>query len=202
METTQDQQKVILPLNRDTEKLYYNTRIIVDAPVLTQPRTWRVTKVNRIQNRGLAMITMAQTQFNPETDYIELDENGNVIGMYADYWNKGVEPTTKEDQPFNIYSKITYSGKDPVMKIKGSFKKFTVQFFDEIGPIDHKYGIWKFEVDGDNVSHLVEIDGDLSANQIKAKFIGPDDYLGKDLVVSYRSDTGTISSVKMNIQGL
>lgn len=202
--TVQDQQKFVVPLNRDTEKIYYNLRIIVDAPVLTEPRTWKVSKVNRIQNRGLAMITMAQDQFNSDTDLIETDEEGNVVGMWADYWASGVEPEDKpDDEPMGVYSKITYTGKEQVIKINGSFKKFEVQFFDDIGPIPFKHGIWKYYVEGEEVGRFIKTDeSNLNENQIRIKFIGPDDYIGKDLVVSYRSDVGVESSIKMNIQGL
>ncbi len=36
--TTEDQYKFAVPLNRDTEKLYYNQRIIIDNKVLSEPR--------------------------------------------------------------------------------------------------------------------------------------------------------------------
>jgi len=203
MTSVEDQQQFLLPLNRDTEKIYYNHRFIIDTKVLVNHRTWQITKVNRISPNGLIRFTLAQDLFNSETDYIETDENGNVIGMYADYWKKGVEPTTQPDEPVSIYSKVTYSGKDPVIKISGNYKKFTVKFYDEIGQIAHKHGFWKYEIDGENVGELIQTDDtNIDENQIKIKFIGSDDYIDKDLVVTYVSDSGITSSVIVNIQGL
>ena len=178
--------------------------MIIDAKTLINQRAWKASKVNRISPNGLTRITLAQDQFNPETDYIEMDENGNVIGMWADYLSTGVEPEDKpDDEPMGVYSKITYTGKEQVIKINGSFKKFEVQFFDDIGPIPFKHGIWKYYVEGEEVGRFIKTDeSNINENQIRIKFIGPDDYIGKDLVVTYRSDVGIESSIKMNIQGL
>ena len=84
--TPQDQQKFVVPLNRMTENIYYDQRMIIDAPVLTEPRTWIVSKVNRIAANGLVHVTLAQSKFNAHTDYIETDGDGNVYG--ADFEDK------------------------------------------------------------------------------------------------------------------
>ena len=201
--TTQDQGKFIIPLNRETEKIFYNMRMIIDAAVLTEPRTFQVSKVNRISPDGLVRVTLAETEFNSETDYIEKDEDGNVIGMWADYFKKGVEPTEPENPTTNTHSEITYSGKDPVLKIGGNYKKFTVKYYDEIGEVPLRHGAWEYKIDGEDVKKYLDIVTDnLPANQIKIKFIGSDEYIGKNIHISYVSVDGIKSTVIMNIQGL
>ena len=203
VESPQDQQKFVVPLNRDTEHIFYNLRLLIDAPVVTEPRCWRVTKVNRIQNNGLVTVTLAQDMFNSETDYIEQDENGNVIGMWASYWDKNVEPKTPEDPTTNTHSEITYSGKDPVLKIGGNYKKFTVKYYDEIGEVPLRHGAWEYKIDDEDAKEYLDVITDnLPANQIKIKFIGSDEFIGKNINISYVSADGIKSTVIMNIQGL
>lgn len=177
--------------------------MIIDAPVLVNQRAWEVSKINRISPNGVIRVTLAQTMFNPETDYIETDEDGNVVGMWADYWKEGVKPTPLPDTTTNTYSEITYSGMEPTMKIGGNYKKFTVRFYDEIGEIPLRHGVWKYEIDGEDVSEYIDVSTDnISDNQIKIKFIGSDEFINKNIIISYESADGIKSSVTMNIQGL
>lgn len=200
----QDQQKFVVPLNRDTEQLYYDLRMIIDAKVLTEPRTWKISKVNRISPNGLTRVTLAQDFFNPNDDYIEVDENGIVQGMWADYF-KDIPPEEHEviPQPTNLYSKITYSGnKNPEVKVGGSYKTYTVKFYNDEGEVDLKYGHWTFEINEKDVSELLNYSTP-SPDSIKVKLTqGCEEFIGEDLVISYISNDGIKSSVTMNIIGL
>lgn len=196
----EDQQKFIVPLNRDSESIFYNTRMIVDAPVITEPRTWVVTKVNRISANGLLHTTLAQDLFDQHTDYIEVDEDGNVTGMWADYYREVVEPMPEGIfRPIEhvIHSKIAFSGVKPEIKIGGSYKKLTVHFYDEFdNEIEYQNSTWKYEIDGVDVSDKVSIldsttSTDVEENQVKVKFIGDYSYVGKVLVVTNTADTCT-----------
>jgi len=80
-------QKFCVPLNDVTETLSYNHRIIIDAWLHTDvavPRVWKVSKLNRVMPNGIARIMLTQDLFNPHSDVIERDEDGNVTGMWAD----------------------------------------------------------------------------------------------------------------------
>jgi hypothetical protein len=66
--------------------------MLIDAPVLTEPRAWVITKMNRITAKGLAEATLAQDKYDEHKDFIEIDDYGNVIGMWADYYDGSVAP--------------------------------------------------------------------------------------------------------------
>ena len=199
----EDQTKFVLPLNRDTEKVYTDQRMIVDAGVLTEPKTWKVSKINRLSPNGLIMVTLAQTMFNPETDYVEKDEFGNVKGMWADYFKRGTPVTSPTEPTTNVHSEMTCSGNDHIIRIGGNPKKFTVSFFDEIGRIRHRHGSWGYSIDGEDASSLVDESHDgVDVNQVKVSFVGGDDYIGKCLEVSYVSADGISSSMTLRVSGL
>lgn len=217
--SVEDQQKFIVPLNRDTENIYYNQRMLIDAAVLSEPRAWQVTKTNRINNPGINLVTLAQTQFNKHTDAVLVDDNGNVIGMYADYYSSTVQPeefdqTTPTVPDTEIYSKISYSGLKPELKSGGSYKKFTVDFYDiNNESIEFQSGEWKFAIRSDQsqewedatdlVGTLTHNDStDVDENQIKVKFIGGDMYISDQLRISYVTDYGVESNVEIEILGL
>lgn len=202
--TVEDQDKFILPLNRITEQIYYGQRLIIDAKVLTEPRAWHITKVNRVSTNGLILFTIAQDLFNPHTDFVEKDENDVVIGMWADYYKDGVKPK-EEDIPVqsNVYSEITYSGnKRPELKVGGSYKTFTVKFYNDEGEIDSRHGNWEYKINGNDASNLLDIvNVDDFSVKIKIKQ-DADDYIENNLVISFTSIDGIKSSVTMNIIGL
>lgn len=177
IQTVEDQQKFIVPLNRISENIYYDMRMIIDAPVLTEPRAWSVTKVNRISANGLANITLAQDRFDQFSDYIELDENGEVIGMWADYYKLPAQP---EDSTITKDLDINYSGLNPEIKVRGGYKTYTVS---SPAADDVSGGTWSFSIDGEDASSLVQIIEDTA--KIKVKFIGDEMYLGKTLVITY-----------------
>lgn len=244
-ETVEDQQKFLVPLNRDTEKLYYNQNIIFDGGVIIEPRNWRITKVNRTTPNGLCMVTLYQENFNSLTAGIMYkgeneikrpfqpeDKNKNVKAWYADYYSdlSIVEPSNRptnnspEEPPLeeqvSIHSIITYSGLKPQLKVGGSYKKFTINFYDnedetDSSPIDFSTipeGEWKIErtyTDKDNIPHTSDLTNDdtlftiltsasstdLSDNQIKIKFLGDGKYIGSMLDISY---TTTVDGIKVS----
>lgn len=152
---------------------------------------------------GLTRITLAEKFFNPHTDYIEYDDNGKVVGMWADYWSNGeITPEPLSPIPENINSKITYSGTKPEIKINGNSKKFTVTFYNDDEPIEYQYGDWKFTIDDLDVSDLLKFDSsNLDENQVKIRFCADDTYIGKILNVSFESYMGVKSNVEIKIIG-
>jgi hypothetical protein len=199
IEGVEDQQKFCVPLNRDTEHLFYNVRILIDNNVLTEPRAWHITKVNRVSANGISMVTLAQDHFSQEKDYIEKDENGNVIGMWADYWTNNIEPIDYSST-INIRSEVVYSGVSPTLKINGASKKFTVKFFNDETEIDPLDGQWQYAINGADASALLEIKN-VSDFQVSIKFIEDDlTYIGKVLNVKYIASNGISSSVDVEIR--
>ena len=96
-----NQQKIWLPMNPISEKIWYNDddektmRLVISVPT-ENPIVWAVTKVENIRPIGLQKLTIYQKSWNSHTDYIEKDSDGNIIGMWADYFDTQIQPTDKE----------------------------------------------------------------------------------------------------------
>ena len=185
VETVEDQQQFIIPLNRLTEQVWYNKRFLIDAKVIqNECRAWHVSKVNRLDLPGCAMITLAQDHFDPEKDYIERDSNGNTVGLWADYYIKPVIPEPYNPSPIPTTGIITCAGTQEI-KVGGSYKKFTIEFFDEEGlPLPFKEGTWSFEIDNVEIEPVISTSGIL-ANQIKAKLPENGLWISKIMTVNY-----------------
>lgn len=212
VETIEDVQKFILPLTRDTEHLYYNVRLILDNKVLTEPRAWRISKINRISQGGITKVTLAQDRFDQNKDYIEFDEDGEIIGMWADYYSDGqVEPQNPQGYNGNLHSVVSYSGTKPEIKIQGSYKKLSVKFYEEEQETTLYDGSWSYAIrNGEIIIPIQDVTGILQvepvmAGQIKIKFIGDDSYIGKVLIVTYSAEvdgTDIVSQTELNITTL
>ena len=206
--TSPENQKIIwLPMNSVTQTLFYDQRVIISEP-RPEPLAWKVTKVEDMNVKGIDRITFAQDRFNEHSDFIETDEEGNVIGMWASYYDDGVEPVPADD-PYvpEIHSKITYTGAAPQLKVGGSYKKFTVTFYNDEGEIPYQDGDWKFTIGDQDASDIVttlssEESDDVLENQIKVKFTGDDSYIGKELRIHNESETGVKSEIAVSVAGL
>lgn len=183
IEIPEDQQKFAIPMNRTFENIFYNMRIAIDNKVLTEPRIWRISKINRIDANGIGIFTCAQDKFNPNADY--LDEDGC---WWADYYNAETgQPNTINDiQPIdNIYGVISCVGTQNI-KVRGSYKKLVINFFNGEESIEPIQGSWHFFVDDESADSLITTKtDDLPNNEIKVKFIGESTYIGKELKVRF-----------------
>ena len=212
IEKVEDQQQFLLPLTRDTENLFYNLRMIIDNKVLSEPRAWHITKVNRLDANGLTKVTLAQDRFDQHKDYIELDDDGNVIGMWADYYSEGqAEPTDSYEELPSLRSEIVFSGLKPEIKVGGGYKKFLTEYYRDDEKIVPYGCVWTFAIkDGDTVTPIDESSGlidvvTLSLTEMKVKFMGDGSYIGKVLVITSTADTHWTpvqSSVEFDIKGL
>ena len=146
---------------------------------------------------------MAQDVFNQHTDYIEKDEFGNIIGMWADYFKSNVEPSPiipDEDNPSpgTIISTITCSGARQI-KIGGSTKTLTVTFTDGNGePVEFRPGEWSFTLDEEPVPANLLTITDVAENKIRVKFNGGDEYINKILNATFTSGE-VVSSLQLEI---
>ena len=186
-------------MTRETETLFYNIRMIIDSKVESEPRTWLISKVNRISPTGICRVTLTQDIFDQHKDYIEKDSSETIIGMWADYFNSNIEPIPIDQNtplpPSSVTSTITVTGK-PQFRIGGSAKTFTITFKNEEGEIlsDHDPGVWSFyvgdELLSNNLFDLTLLDDGV---KIKVKFLGDDSYIGKILTVKNTSGETTAS---------
>ena len=194
IESTEDVQKFICPLNRETEKIFYNQRMIIDANVLTEPRAWRISKVNRINPNGCLMATLAQDTFDQNKDLID------ETGMWADYYESQIAPTSYSQDvpvPSAIHSEIVFTGTKSEIKIGGSNKTFTAKYYDGEEEIASENGVWTYAIDGADitadVADYLEITTFVDEFKIKFKFVGESKYIGSILTVTYTSENATAS---------
>lgn len=189
-------------MTRDTEKLFYNQRLIIDNEVLTEPVAWVITKVNRIDYNGLVKLTFAQDLYDPHRDYIELDDSGNVIGKWADYYTDGIAAEDDTDDG-SITVKVSVVGKAKV-KVGGGYKRLYVNFYKDSEDVGFIPGTWSYTIDGEDASTLIEASTEeLKKNEVEIRFVGTDDYIGKILVATYTTaDTNVSDSIQLSIAGL
>ncbi len=195
-------------MNDITSTIFYNQRVVI-SQLREEVVVWKCSKVEDMNVKGIARYTFAQDLWNAHADYIEKDEDGNVVGMWCNYFDNGdVEPIAPVEPASAVYSDsvISYSGLKPEMRIGGSYKKFTVTFFDNNEVVKHKDGTWSFKIDGVDVSDMITTldssqSADVDENQIKAKIAASADYIGKILVVGYESNDGVKSELEINLLG-
>ena len=180
-------------------------RVLVSA-FTENPVAWIISKVETANNLGLQMLTLYQDFFDQNKDYIEKDSNGNIIGLWADYYDSNIEPTdpdTSSPTPSNIYGKITAS--TSTIKVGGSYKTLTLKLYDADNEVTDNYSSatfdWTCYIKGNETDDLSDkvtwLNGSLF-NQKKIKF--PDDrsYLNKILVIKcVVDDTETVEEFEL-----
>lgn len=209
----ENQRICLLSMNEMTSTIFYDQRIVISSPIQT-PVVWKCTKVDNTNPKGINTLTFSQDRWNEHTDAFEyyskdgikdfsnkFEPNKKVLGIYANYYVSAIEPTeqTNKDEKPSIYGNITYNAL-PQLKVGGSYKKFTIQFYDNNGEIPIIDGIWKFEINNKDVSDLVTTNIDL--NTIKVKFLGNDSYIGTVMNIKYITYDSIETSVDVEIVGL
>lgn len=93
-----------MPLNPITENLWYtkednkNMRMVISANT-KHPIVWTLTKLENASPLGIQTLTFYQNYWNEHTDYIEKDSDGNIVGMWADYFSSEIIPTDPPTPP-------------------------------------------------------------------------------------------------------
>lgn len=180
--------------------------VSVDLP---EPITWRISKVEGLTNKGTINYTLYQDLWNPHTDVIERDDDGNLIGLWADLKSEpnlpGKPPSDPEVLPIETvgdYAEITCSGTKPQIKVNGSYKTLTIQYYNSGELLKNQIpGEWSYTIDGADASDLIKVLETDNPNQIKIKFLGSEDYLYKYLTVHNVRD-GIATEIKIEIISL
>lgn len=196
-----NQDKIWLPLNKFTEKFWYNDdvnktmRLVKSAP-MERPIVWSVTKIENTKPLGIQKLTIYQNFWNEHTDYIEHDEDGNIIGMYADYFDSKILPEETshltEDAPYKS-TKIEASSSN--IKIGGSYKILTAKLYSENNEdVSDSYKdltyTWTCSIDEIDFSNKVTWLSTPDFNKIKIKFPNDKSVLGKILKIKCILDNG------------
>ena len=203
-ESVENQTKAILPYNEISKTLFYNTRSIISVDLPT-PIAWRVTKVEGLAHKGNILFTFAQDQFDQHHDYIERDEDGKLLGMWANYYkedNLPSEPDTAPE-PYDTYAEINYAGTEPHIKVNGLYKKISIAYYNPSEETtDQTPGEWSYWIDNNvDASDLVKVLDTDDPNTIKVKFIGDEEFLGKVLTVK-NTRGNVVGSLQLQIVSL
>lgn len=119
-QTAENQEVLWLPTNDDTQTIIYDTKFLKSSPGRYPPLRWTITKIEDTAVDGISKFTLAQDQFDPSKDNVEL--------MIANYYESYVEPELPELEEIQTFSdlEIAYSGK-PAVRAGGGYKKFTLK---------------------------------------------------------------------------
>ena len=210
----ENQNKVWLPLNPITEKIWYTNESSKNMRVLVSSFTdnaiaWQISKVENAQPLGVQKLTLYQDFFDQHRDYIEKDADGNIIGMWANYFDTEIAPTDPDTKPTpspvtNILATITSSAS--TIKVGGSYRTLNIKLSNDSGEdITDTFGSksnfeWHFEIDDEEYKGIIR--NDLSFCQMKIKFPDDYDYVGKILTVycTITNETITIESNKLQLE--
>ena len=175
-----------------TKNIFYNQRFIISVDLL-QPLAWRVSKVEPFASRGNILYTLKQDVVDQNHDYIERDEDGKIIGYWADMFKEENIPNsmskTPEPELSGDYAEITYAGAEPHIKVHGSYKTVTITYYNSNVALSNQTpGTWSYFIDGEDASELVTTLSQSDPNKIKVKFMGDEEYIGKLLTIRNTRD--------------
>lgn len=204
-ERTENQTKFILPYNDISKNIFYNQRMVVSVP-LPEPIVWRITKVEGLNSPGVIHYTLYQDMWNNHTDIVEYDDDGNVIGMWANLKSDSNLPNNNPILPdpelLGDYAEITFAGKEPHIKVNGSYKAVTITYYNSKEILkDQTPGDWSYYIDDTDVIDLVKVLEGNTPNTIKVKFLGDEEYLGKVLTIKNIRDN-IVAELQLQIVAL
>lgn len=187
---TDNQNKLILPMNSITEKFWYtdddskNMRVIVSA-LMENPTVWKITKCESASPLGLQKLTLYTNFFNEHTDYVNL-ETGEMYANYFDSEITPIDPSTPTTPPSSITAKISAS--TSTIKVGGSYKNLTVNLFNDSNEdITTEYTdatfTWTCSVDDEDWTDKVTWRVGTEYNQKKVKFPNNASTIGKILSI-------------------
>lgn len=183
-----------MPLNPITENLWYtkednkNMRMVISANT-KHPIVWTLTKLENASPLGIQTLTFYQNYWNEHTDYIEKDSDGNIVGMWADYFSSEIIPTDPPTPPpilSSIAAKISTS--TSTIKVGGSYKSLTVNLFNDSNEditteyVDAEF-TWVCSIGDEDWTDKVAWRNGTEFNQMKVKFTSDSSTIGKILSV-------------------
>ena len=207
-ETPDNITKCILPYNDITKNFFYDDRIIISVDLI-QPLAWRVSKVEPFAHRGNILYTLKQDVFDEHHDYVERNSDGEIIGMWCDYFkDSNIPGVTVEDpevlpqETYGNYAEITYGGAKPLIKINGSYRTVSVAYYNSNELIkDQTPGDWSFFIGDIDASDLIKVSPTDEENTIKIKFVGGEEYIDNILTVKNTRDE-IVAELRLDITAI
>ena len=204
-----NQGKLWLPLNDITENIWYsdeeskNMRVIVGAPT-SHPIAWKITKVENAKPVGIQKLTLYQDVYDQNKDYIERDESGCIVAMWADYYDitsYPIDPDDEQCENTDVACKLNTT--TPLIKIGGSYKLITAEYFDPSGinitdTFLNNTSKWSFTIDNIDVTDIISVIQD-AFNKIKIRLPNSRKYLGKLLNIRFDDSEGHTGTLELEI---
>jgi len=210
----ENQDKVWLPLNPITEKIWYTYESSKNMRVLVSSFTdnviaWQISKVENAQPLGVQKLTLYQDFFDQHRDYIEKDSDGNIIGMWASYFDSEIAPTDPSIPiipPSSITARISAS--TSTIKVGGSYRNLTVNLFNDSNEdITTEYAdatfTWTCSIDNEDWTGNVTWRAGTEYNQKKVKFPNDTSVIGKIMFIQciiFDEHQGYINSEKFQFE--
>lgn len=209
-------------MNTLTQKFYYNTkdtsqnmRLVMSSPGLERPVVWEITKIESAQPIGVNKITLYQTEWNSDTDYVDKEaiSNGDLFAYYANYYasDGNVAPEEPENKPIEDNSLsslgvvININTSNTTIKIGGSYKTLTAIVSNNGEDITDSFTEYVWNAFIDNVpaptDFLTWSDGP-TPNIKKIKLAKIRKYIGKTLTVTCAIKETLSGETQLNIGAL
>lgn len=160
-------------------------RMVVSART-EHPIVWKLTKIENVSPLGIQVLTFYQNYWDAHRDYIEKDSDGNIIGMWASYFDSEITPTDPTTSPSSITARISAS--TSTIKVSGSYKNLTVNLFNDSNEdITIEYAdatfAWTCSIVNEDWTDKVTWRAGTEYNQKKVKFPNDTSAIGKILSV-------------------
>ena len=132
----ENQKKLWLPDNCDTQTITYNEHITISKNPLRRT-AWEITKYIDTEPAGLVKLTLAQQpEYNPVDNLTWVNwtsenysSDTNITGSGYDFYSPRYNDTWKQEPKYSYEPEhvnlIKYSGVKPSLKIGGGYKTFT-----------------------------------------------------------------------------
>jgi hypothetical protein len=184
MQVVEQQHVMLMPSNKDTNSIGYDSKFLVSNEGRYPPIAWKISKIQPSVVNDTVRFTMTQEQFNAATDDAEL--------MIANYKMSYVEPELPEIEEIQTISdlEIVYSGK-PAVRAGGGYKKFTIKERVDGNLVDIEDDIeWSVDFpDGDPTKLITSV----VDNVFKVKCTNDYSLIGKIFTITAKSESSSKS---------
>ena len=201
MNVLDEQGKFWLPWNKISSEVKHDQRLFISM-IQDEPFVYKVSKIKNTAPKGIITVTVEQTQYDPDKDYVDNDPKSPTYGeMYADYYSSTVVP--EEQVKVNNY-KLSIEAKTYSVRINGGTKVLYAKLLDHdgndiINNIDSSKLKWSFSFKDNEFAedNLIKIDKaysleDKNQYKCKFKFNGDETYLGERITVTLALDDLTV----------
>lgn len=200
--SVENQKKLWLPVNQDTQTIVYNEHITISTNPYRRT-AWEITKVIDTEPAGLLKLTLAQqlelgsrddlTWVNITSDEISDELHGAHYDFYQSRIND--KPQHTPTDPFEVdESMISFTGVKPNLKVGGSYKTYTANFYKN-GEFVEKIPYWTISYIVNDVEMCV-FDFIYDENTIVPEVNSADFIVSKDRKIIYMQGKDEIFSIQ------